>query len=130
MLLGDTNPDQPSLISAWLIINDTVQYRTFPFELLRWGEAGPHYLNDYGGGCTHWSVVAHPSEAFDRQLKDNVVWAVNRLPFSEEHCTNEVEEIREVINSNGYTRLPATLNKFRTLRSLYPKPENEDTGGR
>lgn len=105
-----------SFVSCWLIVNDNVERRVIPLRCLMTNDNGDYYFyDDYGNGSVHWSVINNRSEAFDRQCRDNVLWARERLEWALEHNAKEVPELELVIKTNGYTRLTGTLEKFRTF---------------
>lgn len=118
-----------SSVKAYLIINDDVELQEFSLECLKVNANGDFYFeDDYGMGACHWSVINHPSEAFDRQLRDNVLWAKKRLEWAKVNNQKEVDELELVIKSNGYSRLTSTLNKFR--EQYKPEVEEEEKNWR
>lgn len=106
-------------VKAYLIMNYEVKQATFPFESLKVRDDGEFYFEDnYGMGAVHWSVISKPEEAFDRQLKDNVHWAKNRLNWAKQNSSpDEASKLEDIIKSNGYTRDPIQLAKFKLLKN-------------
>lgn len=125
-------------VKAYLIINDNVELREFPLKCLKVNTNGDFYFEDnYGMGAMHWSVINHPSEAFDRQLRDNVLWAKERIEYNRlqvmKNSARELpdkvkDELELVIKSNGYSRLTRTLNNFR--EKYKPEVEEEEKNWR
>lgn len=117
-------PIKKSTVSAYLIICDKIEYETFPIECLAVNEAGYYYVDNYGMGACHWSIISHPKEAFSRQLKDNVLWAKDRLKWAKDNAKKEIPKLKEIIDSNGYARLLDRLNIFRAIRDQFPESED------
>ena len=60
--------------------------------------------DDYGMGSVRWSLVKTKEEAKERQLIDNVIWAVNRLSYAGNEYPEEVPELKEIILTGGKSR--------------------------
>jgi len=102
-----------STITAWVIVNQTIKQKTFPLECLDKTEAGYIFVDDYGMGACHWSVINHPEDAEDRQMADDVLWAKDRMNFAMNESQEEIPGLQQIIKTNGYTRSPETLKALR-----------------
>lgn len=111
-----------SQVHAYVIFNDKIEFKTFPLRDLKFNEAGLYYEYNYGMGALHLSVINSPQEAFERQLKDNVLWAKERMKWAVEYNEREVPKLKDIINSNGYLRLQSTLEKFKRIRNEALEP--------
>ncbi len=61
----------------------------------------PVYIDDYGMGSSHWSLILSPDDQEIRQRIDNIIWAVERLKWATETCPRERPELLAVIASGG-----------------------------
>ena len=64
----------------------------------------PVLVDDYEMGICHWSLIENEADAAERQLLDNVFWAVERLPWAIQHSQEEIKYLKEVILSGGKSR--------------------------
>lgn len=109
-----------SYVDAFVIVNESIKRMRFPLSCLKVNDNGDfYYEDDYGTGACHWSVISHPSEAFDRQMRDNVLWAKERLEWAQVNNPKEVSELNTVIKSNGYSRLTDLLNRFKGITECF-----------
>jgi hypothetical protein len=105
---------------VFLIINDEVQEREIDESMITSdyrSDFMPYYIDDYGMGSVDWSIIDHPREAYQRQLKDNVLWAKQRLIWATKNAPNELDELNQIIETSGKTRLPEYLEYFKTLET-------------
>ena len=71
---------------------------------LRMENGLPVGIDDYGTGAVSWSLTKTKEEAKDRQLINNVIWAVRRLSWAAINAPNEVEGLKGVILTGGRSR--------------------------
>lgn len=95
----------------FMIVNGRVERtpRVFKIEF----EHGlPILIDDYGMGSVGWSLIEKKEDAARRQLMDNVIWAVRRLPWAVENAPDEVPGLQEVILTGGKSRLSSDWTKL------------------
>lgn len=103
-----------STVSGLCIINGKVEFRAFYLsDLIQEADGMKYYVMDYGQGSVWWSVIDDASQAYTRQLADDLKWAKNRIIWAKENAPKEVAELQLIIDSNGYARNPALLKKLK-----------------
>jgi len=106
-----------STIDCYLIVNEKILWNIDrPLKNVIVKEGDLYYCDDYGMGSFHWPIINSPGEAFERQLRENVRWAQERLSWAGKNAPDEIPELQDIIASNGYARFPGTLEKFKKLR--------------
>ncbi len=63
-----------------------------------------YFIDDYGMGANHWSIITHPDQAYERQMQDNVLWASDRLAWAKKNNITEVDTLLEIVATNGASR--------------------------
>jgi hypothetical protein len=79
------------------------------------------FVEDYGMGSTHWPIINHPSDAPERHLRDNVLWAKDRMPWAEKNSDKEIPTLKFIISSNGLGRDFGCYHSICTSANLLSK---------
>lgn len=119
--MGFTPPNgfwekEPALSKVFIIVNDNIKDVSVPSEFIKEENNLKYLIDDYGMGSVFWPIIDSPKDAYDRQCQENVLWAKQRIKWAVDNSPNELKELIEIIETNGTSRLPNYLEKFKTLK--------------
>jgi hypothetical protein len=63
-----------------------------------------------------WSIIDKPSEAYDRQMIENVIWAKQRMKWAVDNAPDEIAELAKIIETKGESRTPEYYSKLKDLK--------------